>query len=153
MVVGELTHLYPAHRDAVLYMLAGPYSWLFWGFQIFLGMIIPLFILYYPKTKNSPKGIIAASILVVIGIFVKRYYLVIPGVAQPQQYYPGQIEGVYGAVGQFPFMPAEMGLSLGIFAFLALIFILGLKYLEVLPAKEAEEQVTTKVENAASVNQ
>ncbi len=153
MVVGELTHLYPAHRDAVLYMLAGPYSWLFWGFQIFLGMVVPLFLLYYPKTKNSPKGIIAASILVVIGIFVKRYYLVIPGVAQPQQYYPGQIEGVYGAVGQFPFMPAEIGLSLGIFAFLALIFILGLKYLEVLPAKEAEEQVTTKVENAASVTQ
>ena len=139
MLVGELTHLYPAHREAILYMLTGPYSLLFWGIQIFLGIVIPLFLLYYSRTKNSPAGIVIASILVVIGIFMKRYYLVIPGASYPQQFYPGTIEGVYGAVGQFSFMPVEMGLSLGIFAFLALIFVLGLKYLEVLPAKEAKE--------------
>ena len=149
MVIGELTHLYPANNDAIMYMLAGPYSWLFWGFQIFLGMVIPLFLLYYRKTKNSPAGIIVASVLVVVGIFVKRYYLVIPGAAYPQHFYPGKIEGVYGAVGHFYLMPAELGLSIGLFAFLALVFILGLKYLEVLPAKEDEEQGNVSLENAS----
>ena len=120
MFVGELTHLYSSNSDAIIYMLTGPYSWIFWTFQIFLGMAIPLFLLFYSKTKTSPAGIIISSILVVIGIFVKRYYLVIPGAAYPQQYYPGKIEGVYGAVGQFPLTLTELGLSIGMFAFLAL---------------------------------
>jgi len=139
MVIGELTHLYPPSRDAMMYMLSGPYSWLFWGFQIFLGMIIPLFLLYYRKTKKSSAGIVLATILVVIGIAVKRYYLVIPGAAYPQHYYPGNIEGVYGAIGQLNFTPAEVGWSIGMFAFLAAIFVLGLRYMQLLPAKGAEE--------------
>ena len=71
-----------------------------------------------------------------IGIFVKRFYLVIPGAAYPQHYYPGKIEGVWGALGSFPFAPAEITLSVGIVAFLGLIFVFGLKYLELLPVKE-----------------
>jgi molybdopterin-containing oxidoreductase family membrane subunit len=146
MFVGELTHLYSSNSDAIIYMLTGPYSWIFWTFQIFLGMAIPLFLLFYSKTKTSPAGIIISSILVVIGIFVKRYYLVIPGAAYPQQYYPGKIEGVYGAVGQFPLTLTELGMSIGMFAFLALIFILGLKYLEVLPPKPPPEQIKAPAE-------
>jgi Ni/Fe-hydrogenase subunit HybB-like protein len=143
MIIGELTHLYPPSRDAMLYMLSGPYSWLFWGFQIFLGMIIPLFLLYYRKTKNSSAGIVLATVLVVIGIAVKRYYLVIPGAAYPQHYYPGNIEGVYGAIGQLNFTPVEVGWSIGMFAFLAAIFVLGLRYMQLLPAKEAEGSYAT----------
>lgn len=140
MLVGELTHLYPAHSGPIMYMLAGPYSWLFWSFQVLLGIAVPLFLLYYPKTRSLPAGVITAAALVVVGIFVKRYYLVIPGAAYPQHFYPGTIEGVYGSVGHFYLMPAELGLSVGMFAFLALVFILGLKYLDLLPANEAEAQ-------------
>ena len=149
MVIGELTHLYPAHSGPIVYMLTGPYSWLFWGFQVFLGIAVPLFLLYYPRTGNSPTGVTTASVLVVIGIFVKRYYLVVPGAAYPQHFYPGKIEGVYGAIGHFYLMPTELGLSIGMFAFLALIFIVGLKYLELLPAKENEEQVDASSESAS----
>ena len=134
MIVGELAHIYSPDRAPTMFMLTGPYSWLFWGFQIFLGAIIPLGILFHPKTKRSIIGIVVASVLVVIGIFVKRFYLVIPGLAYPQQYYPGHIEGVWGAVGSFPLAPAELTLSIGIFAFLALIFVLGLKFLDLLPS-------------------
>ena len=153
MVVGELTHLYPADRQAIMYMLSGHYSWLFWSLQIFLGIAIPLFILCHPKTKRSPVALIGASILVVIGIFVKRFYLVIPGAAYPQHYYPGKIEGVYGAVGSFPLTPVEIGWAIGMCAFLALIFILGLKYLELLPAKEDEEQVSASLEGAPAAEE
>ena len=77
---------------------------------------------------------------------MKRYYLVIPGAAYPQHYYPGKIEGVWGALGSFSFAPIEILLSGGIVAFLGLIFVLGLKYLELLPAiekvKKAAEEPT-----------
>ena len=53
--------------------------------------------------------------------------------------YPGEIQGVWGAVGSFPLMPAEMILSLGIVCMLGFLFVMGLKYLELLPPKEIEE--------------
>lgn len=136
MVIGELTHIYSPARDAAMYMLTGPFSWLFWIFLIGMGVIVPLVILFHPRAKKSIRGVVIASALIVIGVFVKRYYLVIPGAAYPLQYYPGKIEGVWGALGSFVFAPAEIVLSAGIVAFLGLIFILGLKYLELLPAKE-----------------
>jgi len=140
MVVGELTHLYSTNRDAIMYMLTGHYSWLFWVFQIFLGILIPLFLLFYKKTRNNPSSIIFSSIFIVIGIFFKRFYLVVPGAAYPLHFYPGHIEGVYGVVGKFPITLAEIGLSIGILSFLVFLFLLGLKYLEVMPPKIQEKQ-------------
>ena len=140
MLIGELTHLYSPTRDAAMYMLTGPLSWLFWILLIGMGAIVPLVILFHPRTKRSVRGVVIASALIVIGVFVKRYYLVIPGAAYPLHYYPGKIEGVWGAVGSFAFAPAEIVLSVGIVGFLGLIFILGLKYLELLPGKEQVEE-------------
>jgi len=140
IVVDKLTHLYEPAREATLYVLAGPFSGMFWLLQIGLVVVVPLAILFYRRLGSTISGVVAASISVVVGIFFERYYLVIPGAAYPQHYYPGKIEGVYGAVGYFPLTVAEMGLSVGILALLALLFILGLRYLEALPPKEAEEQ-------------
>ncbi len=139
MVIGELTSVYSPAREAAMFMLTGPFSWLFWVFLIGMGVIVPLIILFHPKAKKSVRGVVIASALIVIGIFVKRFYLVIPGAAYPLQFYPGKIEGVWGAVGSFAFAPAEIVLSIGVVGFLSLIFILGLKYLELLPAKEKTE--------------
>ncbi len=150
MVIGELTHIYSPARDAVMYMLTGHFSWLFWVFLIGMGAIVPLVILFHPRAKKSVRGIVIASALIVIGVFVKRFYLVIPGAAYPQHYYPGKIEGVWGALGSFTFAPAEIILSIGIFALLALVFVLGLKYLELLPAgKQAEKATEEPTEEAA----
>ncbi|MFC1938049.1 NrfD/PsrC family molybdoenzyme membrane anchor subunit [Chloroflexota bacterium] len=148
MVIGELTHIYSPDRDAVMYMLTGPFSWLFWVFLIGMGVIVPLVILFHPRAKKSVLGIVIASVLIVIGVFVKRYYLVIPGAAYPLHYYPGKIEGVWGALGSFTFAPAEIILSVGIVAFLGLLFILGLKYLELLPAVEKPKETPKLAEEA-----
>jgi Ni/Fe-hydrogenase subunit HybB-like protein len=53
--------------------------------------------------------------------------------------YPGKIEGVWGAVGSFSITPAEMMLSVGIVAMLVLLFVLGLKFLDILPAGQKAE--------------
>jgi len=138
--VDKLTHLYEPARGAAMFTLAGRYSWIFWGLQISMGALIPLVILFHPRAGKTVPGVFAAAASVVVGVFAERYYLVIPGAAYPQHYYPGKIEGVYGAVGHFSLAPAELALSLGIFAFLGLLFVLGLKYLELLPAKEDGEE-------------
>jgi len=131
--IGELSHLYKPHREASLFMLTGSFSWLFWGFQVFLGEIIPLLILFHPRLKKTTKGVVTASILIIIGVFFERIYLVIPGLAYPQSYFPGKIEGLYGAVGSFLPTAVESLMSLGIFALVGIFFILGLKHLELLP--------------------
>ncbi len=137
--VDKLTHFYVPHREATAYMLAGHFSWIFWGFQIGMGAIIPLTILFHTKLNKTIRGVSLAAISVVIGVFFERYYLVIPGAAYPMPYYPGKIEGIWGAVGSFAITPVEIVLSVGIAALLALLFVLGLKYLELLPAIESSE--------------
>ncbi|MCJ7622691.1 MAG: polysulfide reductase NrfD, partial [Anaerolineaceae bacterium] len=138
--IGNLTHGYLAGREALAFMLAGPFSLLFWGFQVLLGESIPLVILFHPKARKTVIGVTVASILIVIGVFFERLNLIIPGLSYPQQYFPGKIEGIYGAVGSFPLTPVESFMSLGIFALMGLLFVLGLKNLELLPAGENIEQ-------------
>jgi len=146
IAVDKLTHLYSPDRGATLYMLAGPYSWIFWCLQIGLVVVIPLAILFHKRLNKTTGWISLAAVLVAIGVFFERYYLVIPGAAYPQHYYPGHIEGVWGAVQSFPLTPVEMVLSVGIIALLALLLVLGLKYLELLPPREAEEPILETVE-------
>lgn len=152
MVIGELTHIYAPHREPMMYMLTGPYSWLFWVGLMFMGVLVPLVILFHPRLKKNVGWITLASALVVIGIFVKRLYLVVPGAAYPQHYYPGEIEGVWGGVASYSFAPVEIMLSVGIVAFLGLFYVIGLKYLPLLPEAESSESdpVTDIVLESAS---
>ena len=134
----KLTHMYFPAREGAVFLLTGHYWWLFWCFQIGMGLIIPLIILFHPKAGKSVKGVVIASISVVIGVLGERAALVIPGTAQVQQLYPGTIEGVWGAAGVFPITLWETALALGIVAMVALLFVLGLKYLELLPTEESK---------------
>ncbi len=135
----KLTHAYFPAREGTMFLFTGPYWWLFWCFQIGMGIVIPLIILFHPKAGKSIKGVVIASISVVIGVLGERAAIVIPGTAQVQQLYPGKIEGVWGAAGIFPITLWETTLTLGIVALVMLLFVLGLKYLEVLPAGESGE--------------
>jgi len=141
--IEELPRLYlfnPQGKEALIFMLTGRYSWVFWVFQVFLGEVVPLSVLLHPRLRKTIRGVFTAALLIVIGVFFERLYLVIPGLAYPQSYALGKIEGLYGAVGSFPFTVVESLMSLGIFALLALFFILGLKHLELLPTDASGEQ-------------
>lgn len=144
IALDKLTHIYAPERAATVYMLTGPYSWIFWAFQIGMGVVIPLVILFNSKLNRTTRWVTVAAASVVVGVFFERYYLVIPGAAYPFPLYPGTIEGVWGAIGVFGLEPLEIILSVGIFAILALLFILGLKFLELLPPKEAAPATAEK---------
>jgi molybdopterin-containing oxidoreductase family membrane subunit len=133
----KLIHAYFPAREGTMFLFTGPYWWLFWCLQIGMGIVIPLVILFHPRAGKTVKGVLIASASVVIGVLGERAALVIPGTAQVQQIYPGTIEGVWGTVGTFSITFWETALSIGIIALAALPFVLGLKFLEVLPAGES----------------
>jgi len=134
--VDKLTHLYFPNRESTIYLFTGGYWWLFWIFQIGMGIVFPLVLLFHPRTGRSVKGIVFAAASVVMGVFGERAALVIPGTAHPQPLFPGHIEGIWGTPGVFPITVWETLLSLGIVCYIGLLFVLGLKYLEILPARE-----------------
>jgi Ni/Fe-hydrogenase subunit HybB-like protein len=139
IVVDKLTHLYPPDRDAALYTLFGRYAWIFWGLQVGLGAVIPLALLLAPPWQGTTRAVFLAAMAVVAGVFFERYYLVIPGAAYPLQIYPGEIQGVWGLTGSFALKPVEIILSVGLVSFVALLFVAGLKYLELLPPAEQDK--------------
>ena len=140
VLIDKLTHLYPPHRESTLWLMTGPFAWVFWGLQVGCAYVLPLILLTHPRSSKSLKGVLLAAASVVVGIFGERFALVIPGTAEPLPFYPGKIEGMWGAAGVFPITPVETLMSLGIFTLMGLFFILGLKYLELLPVTETKEE-------------
>ncbi|MBM4324642.1 MAG: hypothetical protein FJ115_13865 [Deltaproteobacteria bacterium] len=145
--VDKMTHFYFPGRDPVLYLFAGNYWWLFWLFQIGMGILIPLCLLIHPRTKRTMKGVSFASLSVMIGVFGERAALVLPGTAYPQHFFPGFIEGMWGKPEIFPITVWESLLCLGIVSYIALLFVLGLKFLEILPAREGEDMAALEGSN------
>jgi len=145
--VDKVTHLYFPARESTFYLFGGSYWWLFWLFQIGMGILIPLFLLTYPRTGRTVKGVSFASLSVMIGVFGERAALVIPGTAYPQHFFPGLIEGMWGKPGIFPVTVWESLLCLGIVSYIALLFVLGLKFLEILPAQEGEDMAALEGSN------
>ena len=141
VLVDKLTHLYSPHREPTIWLLTGPYAWIFWILQVGFAYILPLLILIHPKYSKSLQGVMVAALLVVIGIFGERFSLVIPGTAYPMPLYPGKIEGIWGMAGSFPITPVETFLSLGIFTLMGLLFLVGLKNLDLLPVDESIKPV------------
>ncbi len=140
VLIDKLTHVYPPDREATIWLFTGPFAWVFWGLQVGCAYLVPLVLLTHPRFSKNLKGVLAAAILVVIGIFGERFALVIPGTAYPLPFYPGKIEGIWGATGTFPITFVETLMSLGVFTLMGLFFILGLKYLELLPVVEKKEE-------------
>jgi molybdopterin-containing oxidoreductase family membrane subunit len=58
--------------------LTGPLFFSFWVFEIFIGLIVPLWIVLGPKASN-PAWVALAGLLPMIGVFVMRYNLVYEG--------------------------------------------------------------------------
>ncbi len=66
----------PAERRLLFAVLKGGFAWTFW-FVVIVGLIIPLFMLVIPATRTV-RGIFIASILVNLGMWIKRYIIILP---------------------------------------------------------------------------
>jgi Ni/Fe-hydrogenase subunit HybB-like protein len=63
----------PLKGKTIMLLLKGPYSPAFWGIEIFIGLVLPIVMLLYSVKKERTTGLMIASVMVLIGYFVKRY--------------------------------------------------------------------------------
>lgn len=64
-------------------LLYGSFSFLFLGVEIFLGGVVPLVLIFWPRTGKFLRGLVPASVLVLVGVFVMRVVVVIAGQSIP----------------------------------------------------------------------
>lgn len=109
-------------------LLQGQYALPFWGFAVF-GVVVPLALIIFPKTRTV-SGIVLASVLVNIGMWLKRYVIVIPSLGLPLLPYEW---GVYSPTW------VELVITGAAFAGFALIFTLFAKCFPIISIWEVEE--------------
>lgn len=102
-------------------MFTGPMAWSFWGVQIFIGAVVPIFLVFSKRTNQSVKALTLAAILVVIGIVGVRFNIVVP--TQIVQSMKGLPAGSY-----FPNW-VEWLSSVGVVAMGLFLYSLGAKFL------------------------
>jgi len=86
LIATDILVLLTSHTEAykaAMMLLKGSFSPLFLGVEIFLGSLIPLFLLLFPFTKRWIPGIAIASLLVMVGILTMRYIMVVGGLNIP----------------------------------------------------------------------
>lgn len=80
MAFFEIVTLFTGGTEAITTvkaLLSGSYGLLFWGVQIFIGAVIPAFILLRKKISGPAQAIACTSLLV--GIYAMRYIVVVGG--------------------------------------------------------------------------
>jgi molybdopterin-containing oxidoreductase family membrane subunit len=73
----------PSHVEGMQLVLGGPYWWVFWGWQIGLGTVVPLLLLALP-TRKDPRWVSLAGLLIAVGFIGVRLNIVIPGLASEE---------------------------------------------------------------------
>ncbi|MCP4572615.1 MAG: polysulfide reductase NrfD [bacterium] len=126
-------------REATTYYLfKGYHAWLFWGGLIGVGSVVPAVLLFRRRTGTSVRWIVFASALVVVGVVCERYLIVLPGLEYPPELLPG-MEIVRSALDEgivaYVISPLEILQALGVLSLIGFIFVLGLKYLPLLPTE------------------
>jgi len=93
-VVFHLTNLYFAKQwdfERFILLDGGIYTQIFWIGQILLGGIVPLILLFMPRTQDAQKICFCflAPLLVILGGLAQMYVTIIGGQAFPMQMFPG----------------------------------------------------------------
>jgi molybdopterin-containing oxidoreductase family membrane subunit len=126
-------------REATAYYLFDSYhAVLFWGGLIGMGSVVPAVLLFKRRTGTSIPWIVFSSVLVVFGVTCERYLIVIPGLEYPPVLFPG-MEIVRSSLDEgvvfYSMSFLEILQALGVFGLISFIFVLGLKYLPLLPTE------------------
>ncbi len=143
----HLTNLYATeHHGIEGFILAGDniYTTLFWWGQIFLGTLLPLFLIFCTKLKNNRKAFVAASILVILGALSQIYVILIGGQAYPLVLFPNaDVSSSYfdGVINSYTPSMVEIGLSMGGVALMLAMVMVGVKVLRFMPESLADDVV------------
>jgi molybdopterin-containing oxidoreductase family membrane subunit len=114
----------PGHIEGLRLAIGGPFWWVFWGWQLVLGTLVPVLLLVLP-TKRDPRWVSLAGLLVALGFLGVRLNIVIPGLAAEE------IRGLSAAVASgrvtthYVPSPTEWLLTFGVVGLGLLLFGLG----------------------------
>ena len=117
-------------------LLVADYAPLFWPFLI-LGIAVPVLLVAFPKTRNS-KGVTIAAVLVVAGMWVKRFLIIVP---------PLRIL-LFGTVApRYTGNWVEWAITLGAAAAIPFFLMIMFRIFPVLPMYEMQEIAEEQSEN------
>ncbi|MBF0311201.1 MAG: polysulfide reductase NrfD [Magnetococcales bacterium] len=137
-VVEKFTKFYsPAHYDVEGWILAGPYAGLYWVGVIFLGLVVPLGLLF-SQAGNTVRGMVIASLTSIAGEFAFVAHVLIAGQSYPMHMFPGyEVTSVFFDGREASYFPSvvEMMLGLGGVGITGVIFVLGIRFFRLLPDK------------------
>jgi molybdopterin-containing oxidoreductase family membrane subunit len=115
--------------DALLSaLLVGRYAPLFWGFAIG-GTAVPILLLSFRRTRTIP-GIVTAAVLVNLGMWLKRFVIVVPSMALPLMPWEW---GTYRPTW------VEWSITAAAFAGFALVFVVLARLVPIISLWEVEE--------------
>jgi Ni/Fe-hydrogenase subunit HybB-like protein len=129
----------PGEVSPLLKTMTGPFWYVFWVGQVGLGMVIPVVLLAWKRTRQSPMWIGVAGVAIVLAFVSVRLNIVIPPLSVPE------LQGLEQAVPSMrmsmTYIPSlmEWFLSVGIVGLGMALFALGYSLLPFRPqaAKEA----------------
>jgi len=73
----------PTSRGPVMLLINGPFSIGFWGFEVGLMSVLPIYVFIWAAEKKSLNGVLTGSIMVLVGTFVMRYQFIVAGQVYP----------------------------------------------------------------------
>jgi molybdopterin-containing oxidoreductase family membrane subunit len=113
----------PGKYEATMAILTGPMAFNFWFFEVLIGMVAPVLILF-TKRFITPFGVMVAGVLCTIGIFFMRYDLVVAGQIVPMR---ADTDGVVNGLVSYAPSMAEYGIVLGAMATCMFLYTLAEK--------------------------
>jgi Ni/Fe-hydrogenase subunit HybB-like protein len=133
-----MTYTYQAGRTEGLALLtSGQLSFNFWFGEIIVGIVIPLILLLWSKTRQMPAIRMLALLMVVGGVVAYRWDTNLSGLLVLVSYLPGEL-----TVSYTMYRPSiiEWAAGIGIIAYGVTLLSLGVRYLHVVDHHYAEEE-------------
>lgn len=139
----------PGRSEGLELLTSGTLSFNFWIVEMLFGILIPMCLLLYGRTRAHRFWRTLALGLVVIGVIAFRWDTNISGQLLVISYLPGEIAVAYASYRP---APVEWLAGLGIISYGLLAFSLGVKYLRVVDHRiTAEEHETVQVKSTETV--
>jgi Ni/Fe-hydrogenase subunit HybB-like protein len=126
----------PGRTEGLRYLTNGPFSFNFWIVEMLLGMVVPMILLLYKRTRQNRFWRMIALLLVAVGVVAFRWDTNITGMLVVMPYVAGQ------AISYTSYTPSWIEIVTGaaIIAYGLTAFSLGVRYLRVVDHSLIEEE-------------
>ncbi len=146
-------YLAASHEAGMFFLFGGLHSFLFWVGLIGVGCVIPAILLFVKRTGTSVPWTVFASTLVVVGVLFERFLIVIPGLINPPELFPGWTvtDGVlWEGVVSYHISFLEVLQTLGVIGVIGFAFVVGLKVMPLAPTEARWSTAAERDEAAAA---